>query len=288
MTEKRDKLSFENKVKLIHDFWHDKSRTRQAEKELAQAKKQVEILRELNKRLIKDITDTRGLVTHLQADLEVTKLNRDHIRKELEDVSQILNKPTTEIGIQTDSDQEKDNLSQELTQLKQKHQSQLKKINLLFDSNSVNYETIEFDGLYSLLATISDNLLTDQEIKWVNAIISREIGRSNLKELKEDIENNKCPNLGKLFDIFISLFPKTTSEKQTETTLTGKQVSEMEAEITKRTEEMVKMRTILDSQKVKVKDLKTEIEELKQKGFPEDKEPNETEKWIIDYVNWDG
>jgi len=36
-------------------------------------------------------------------------------------------------------------------ELEKKHQEQLKAINLLFDENATNYETIDFNGLYSLL-----------------------------------------------------------------------------------------------------------------------------------------
>jgi len=37
------------------------------------------------------------------------------------------------------------------TELEQKHQEQLRKINLLFDENAKDYETIDFNGLYQLL-----------------------------------------------------------------------------------------------------------------------------------------
>ena len=42
-------------------------------------------------------------------------------------------------------------------QLKIQHQEQLRKINVLFDANAQNYETIDFNGLYELLKKIKVN-----------------------------------------------------------------------------------------------------------------------------------
>src|SRR6185437_3279156 len=42
------------------------------------------------------------------------------------------------------------------TKLKEEQQEQLRKINLLFDDNAKNYETIDFNGLYELLKGIAE------------------------------------------------------------------------------------------------------------------------------------
>ena len=47
-------------------------------------------------------------------------------------------------------------LQTEFNQLTQTHQEQLRKINVLFDSNANNYETIDFNGLYELLEKIKE------------------------------------------------------------------------------------------------------------------------------------
>jgi len=41
-------------------------------------------------------------------------------------------------------------------QLKQNQQDNLRKINVLFDENAVDYETINFNGLYSLLEKVAE------------------------------------------------------------------------------------------------------------------------------------
>ena len=47
-------------------------------------------------------------------------------------------------------------LTQQLDKEKSSHQQQLKDINILFDENAANYETIDFKGLYSLLQQIAE------------------------------------------------------------------------------------------------------------------------------------
>ncbi len=53
-------------------------------------------------RLINDLIDARKLVSHLQNDLQTEKQDKAHIQKELNDALAILNKPTAEMGTQTD------------------------------------------------------------------------------------------------------------------------------------------------------------------------------------------
>jgi len=43
-----------------------------------------------------------------------------------------------------------------IRELKQEQQEQLRKINVLFDDKAANYETIDFNGLYSLLKQIAE------------------------------------------------------------------------------------------------------------------------------------
>ncbi|WNE40587.1 MAG: hypothetical protein mread185_000044 [Mycoplasmataceae bacterium] len=43
-----------------------------------------------------------------------------------------------------------------LEEEKAKHNEQLRKINLLFDANAGNYQTIDFKGLYALLTSIAE------------------------------------------------------------------------------------------------------------------------------------
>ena len=47
-------------------------------------------------------------------------------------------------------------LEKELASKEQVNQEQLRKINILFDENSQDYKTINFDGLYSLLQIIAE------------------------------------------------------------------------------------------------------------------------------------
>jgi len=47
-------------------------------------------------------------------------------------------------------------LEQEKQLITQGHNEQLKKINTLFDPTAKDYETIDFDGLYSLLQQIAE------------------------------------------------------------------------------------------------------------------------------------
>src|SRR6266487_4251272 len=47
------------------------------------------------------------------------------------------------------------NLEKEIQQTKQQHAEHLRSINLLFDANAKDYESIDFNGLYALLAKIA-------------------------------------------------------------------------------------------------------------------------------------
>ena len=53
-------------------------------------------------KLINHFANARQLITHLQKDLQAEKQDKVHIQKELNDALAILNKPTSEIGTQTD------------------------------------------------------------------------------------------------------------------------------------------------------------------------------------------
>jgi hypothetical protein len=55
-----------------------------------------------NQQLNKDITEIRQLVIHLQTDLTAEKQDKEHIQEELDKALEILNKPKTEMGTQTD------------------------------------------------------------------------------------------------------------------------------------------------------------------------------------------
>ena len=52
--------------------------------------------------------------------------------------------------------QKNEKLTEDYNQTQTNHQQQLKKINVLFDSNANNYERIDFEGLYSLLQQIAE------------------------------------------------------------------------------------------------------------------------------------
>ena len=50
--------------------------------------------------------------------------------------------------------EEKQTILENQAKTEELHQEQLRKINLSFDDNAKNYETIDFNGLYSLLENI--------------------------------------------------------------------------------------------------------------------------------------
>jgi len=101
----------------------------------------------------------------------------ERLKKDLKDLSKVQEKLTSEkqqhkgslerIKLLTEQITNLENQLQELTrskspmpgefpeedktELEQKHQEQLRKINLLFDENAKDYETIDFNGLYQLL-----------------------------------------------------------------------------------------------------------------------------------------
>ncbi|CAG8540837.1 935_t:CDS:2 [Paraglomus occultum] len=54
--------------------------------------------------------------------------------------------------------QKNEKLTENYNQTQNNHQEELRKINVLFDPNSANYERIEFEGLYSLLASIQQKI----------------------------------------------------------------------------------------------------------------------------------
>ena len=96
-----------------------------------------------------------------EKDREIEKLKKD-----LKDLSKVQEKLTSEkqqhkgslerIKLLTEQISKLEKMPGEFpeedkTELEQKHQEQLRKINLLFDENAKDYETIDFNGLYQLL-----------------------------------------------------------------------------------------------------------------------------------------
>jgi len=69
---------------------------------IIRALKRYEKLSDSYKELINHFANARQLITHLQKDLEQEKQDKAHIQKELNDALAILNKPTAEMGTQTD------------------------------------------------------------------------------------------------------------------------------------------------------------------------------------------
>jgi len=60
-------------------------------------------------------------------------------------------------------------LTKELSKQTKEHQTQLRKINLLFDHQAEHYKTIDFNGLYSLLAkTCNNQKLTQQTLSSID------------------------------------------------------------------------------------------------------------------------
>jgi len=53
---------------------------------------------------------------------------------------------------------------EQVNQLEQQQQEKLRKINVLFDENANNYETIDFEGLYSLLEKTRNNQQFTQQV----------------------------------------------------------------------------------------------------------------------------
>ena len=59
------------------------------------------------------------------------------------------------------------------------HQEQLRKINLLFDDEAGSYESIDFNGLYSLLSQIAERERERERAKV-------KVDEGKVKEVKED------------------------------------------------------------------------------------------------------
>ena len=72
--------------------------------------------------------------------------------------------------------------NQEKEQQQQEFQEQLRKINILFDDNTANYETIDFSGLYSLLETVAERERERERAELENLpIYSRKKKKKNKK-----------------------------------------------------------------------------------------------------------
>jgi len=68
--------------------------------------------------------------------------------------------------------QQNEKLTEDYHQTQTTHHEQLRKINVLFDDQAVNYETIDFEGLYGLLEKIHQekNLIQQTKTNLLNKI----------------------------------------------------------------------------------------------------------------------
>ena len=105
-------------------------------------------------------TETQPLITDLKA--QITKKEQE--LKELTETSQqITNSKSILVNRLGKKEEELVNLREQVSHLGQEQQEQLRKINVLFDENAVNYEVIDFERLYQLLTSIQQKLTHPQQ-----------------------------------------------------------------------------------------------------------------------------
>ncbi|CAG8662176.1 275_t:CDS:2, partial [Ambispora leptoticha] len=129
--------------------------------------------------------------------LEETNAEMEKLKDEIQELKELNDKLA-------EQNQEIENLSTSKNsaiqtaddQLKIQHQEQLRKINLLFDEKAKDYETIDFNGLYSLLVKVKESsknldIMTDKEeiIKGLEEKV-KELTTEN-ERLKEEVNKFK-------------------------------------------------------------------------------------------------
>ena len=139
-------------------------------------------------------TETQPLITDLKA--QITKKEQE--LKELTETSQqITNSKSILVNRLGKKEEELVNLREQVSHLGQEQQEQLRKINVLFDENAVNYETIDFDGLCSLLEKIKqqkqDYLVKSQTQEQTITQLTKELSQvqDNYNQQIKELETNQ-------------------------------------------------------------------------------------------------
>src|SRR5438876_284445 len=125
-----------------------------------------EKLTESYKKLINHLADARQLVVHLQTDLSATQQDKTHIQQELNDALAILNKPTQEMGTQTDlTAEEITQMEKDLSQLREQVGKEHEIINNLNQqlTNLQTEQTQKEQTITDLQAKVKDLIPNEQE-----------------------------------------------------------------------------------------------------------------------------
>ena len=120
------------------------------ETNLTQNKQQLE---KVNQELTTELKKNQELTTKCQ---EINQLEQARLTLEAEATR--LQQEIKELA------QKNEKLIEDYHQTQTNHHEQLRKINVLFDENAVNYETIDFNGLYSLLEKTRNNQQLTQQV----------------------------------------------------------------------------------------------------------------------------
>ena len=139
-------------------------------------------------------TETQPLITDLKA--QITKKEQE--LKELTETSQqITNSKSILVNRLGKKEEELVKLREQVNELEQQQQEQLRKINVLFDDQAANYETIDFDGLCSLLEKIKqqkqDYLVKSQTQKQTITQLTKELSQvqDNYNQQIKELETNQ-------------------------------------------------------------------------------------------------
>ena len=140
----RDKKTLEQEVLVINNRLNLKQQeVKNQEEALERLKKEFS---EKDKSLNKQIKEWKEKYSKQSKLLDEEQTDNNKLNKKVEQLENKINELTRPKSPMPGEFPEDD--QQELIK---KHQEQLRKINLLFDEQATNYETIDFNGLYSLL-----------------------------------------------------------------------------------------------------------------------------------------